>query len=207
MSTRKGQAAKQKQSAVVMSESDMAVDAALQQAASGMADGTPKAPPKKKAQKNGIRKQTPLVAQGVDLGKTKDVQVPVAGSARLLKPGIEIVDGPKAMKKADELAFMDEMVEIVISESDNPNAENPVPVSINGRGGFIFRGQPTIVRRCYVERLARCKTDNFKQNLNETDPEKFNILKLMRGLKYPFTVTVDRNPKGRDWLIKVLREA
>lgn len=187
-----------------MHESDVANDARLQQAASGMATGSPEKP---KRTRNGIRKQNPLNTHSVDLGKAKDVAIPVEGGARLNKPNLEIVDGPKALDKADEIAFMNEIVEIVISESDNPNAENPVPVAVNGRGGYIFRGQPTLVRRCYVERLARAKTDNFKQNMNETDPEKFNILKMTRGLKYPFTVTVDKNPRGRDWLIKILREA
>jgi hypothetical protein len=208
MSNRKSQAASKaaQKAPKVMAESDLEVDNILIKASHGAATGTPPKAIKPKAQKT-RRVNNPINTHSVDLGASKDVAIPLAGGARLLKPGVEVIDGPRALKKADEVAFMNETIEIVISESDNPNAENPVPVSVNGRGGFIFRGEQTLVRRCYVERLARAKTDNFKQNLNEVDPEKFNILKMMRGLKYPFTVTQDKNPRGRDWLIKVLREA
>jgi hypothetical protein len=153
------------------------------------------------------RVNRPLDASNVDLGKTRAVQIPTEGHASAIREQLDKVDGPEALKKAEETAFMEEPLLLVISESDNPNAENPVSIGVNGVMGYVKRGEATWVKRKYVERLARCKSDNFKQNLKERDPEKFNILRLTRGLRYPFTVLEDKNPRGRDWLIKILKEA
>ena len=134
------------------------------------------------------------------------VQISLDGAAHLDRPDIEIVDGPNAMNWAEEMAFMEERVCVQVHESTDPNAEDPILVSVNGRNQFLFRGRETIVRRCFVERLARAKLTNYRQNLAEKDVDKYNRLFMATAVQYPFSVIGD-SPRGQDWLRKVLAEA
>lgn len=140
------------------------------------------------------------------VGQSGTVNVPAEGEARIEKPEVEVVDGPGAMKYAEEMAFMEEKMEIVVHESTDPNAADPVQVNVNGRNQFFFRGRPIVVKRKFVERLARAKRTSYNQNLNHSDPNKFNQLHSRTALQYPFSVVSDPNPKGADWLKKVLAE-
>lgn len=138
-------------------------------------------------------------------GNTK---INLEGDSRKAIEHLDIVtaDGPTAMHFAEELAFMNENVTIMVHESEDPNAENPIMVSVNGRNQYIFRGQEITVRRCYVERLARAKRQAYKQDLTQTDPVLYNSMKKSTALMYPFSLIEDRNPVGRDWLRKVMAE-
>ncbi|MGE0383415.1 MAG: hypothetical protein AB7N65_14195 [Vicinamibacterales bacterium] len=148
-----------------------------------------------------------LESQEMQIGQDGEVGISLDGDAALDRPDIEVVDGPRAMQKADELAFMEEKVLIQVAESTDPNAENPITVAVNGRNQFIWRGVPTVVKRKFVERLARAKSTSYAQDVNTMDPTVFNKLHSRTALQYPFTVLEDRNPKGADWLRKVLAEA
>lgn len=134
------------------------------------------------------------------------VKISLDGAAHLDRPDIEIVDGPNAMSIADELAFMEERVCVVVHESTDPNAEDPILVANGGINQWIFRGQETIVKRKFVERLARAKLTNYRQNLAEKDVDKYNRLFMATAVQYPFSVIGD-SPRGQDWLRKVLAEA
>ena len=137
-----------------------------------------------------------------------EVNIPLTGDAALERSGFDIIDGPAAMKKADELAFMEERVTIIVHETEDPNAENPVSVTVNGRNQFIFRGQPIDVKRKFVERLARAKKTGYRQHLDDTsDPVRYNKLYTTTGITYPFSVIHDPNPRGMDWLRKIMAEA
>ena len=99
------------------------------------------------------KEQTPV-------GQDKSVILPASGSivqaVENLKD-IEIVDKPMQDSYAEELAFMEEKLEVVVNEDTNPNAENPVQISVNGVNQFFMRGQPQVVKRKFVEVLARAK--------------------------------------------------
>lgn len=102
--------------------------------------------------------------------------------------------------------FMQEPVTIVVHSSNSENDVELVPVSVNGVQVFIQRDQPTILKRCYVERLARAKPTSYSQNLDERLGEAMNNMKPRHSLKYPFAVVEDKNPKGRAWLQAILAE-
>lgn len=161
---------------------------------------------------------TDTAVQGGAVHETKPAAVdgptsyaPVSGP--LLKPDkdeehyLEGIEGPAAMSRANELAFNEELVKIVVHDSTNPNEENPVQVASSGRRVFIWRGQETLVRRKYVERLARAKITAVGQK-RAVDAEGNNSYSYPKtsALKYPFSVVEDINPKGRDWLRKILSE-
>lgn len=108
-------------------------------------------------------------------------------------------------KFLQELAFNEELVDITIHESSNPNDENPVQVAVGGRRAFVWRGQRTTIRRYFVERLAQAKVATVKQKRGVDDEgnEMYTYPKT-HALKYPFKVDSDTNPNGAAWLRKIL---
>lgn len=122
-----------------------------------------------------------------------------------LKPDLQIVEGAHALKFADEMVFMEEKVQIVVHESNDPNAENPIQVSVNGRVQFIWRGEEIWVRRKYVERLSRARSTSYKQDLTNAEPTQYNVLHGRTALVYPFAVRQD-SPAGQKWLRNLLAE-
>lgn len=155
---------------------------------------------------NPKRKLATKLATGEErIGQERPVTIALEGPAAFDQEPIQVVDGPAAMAKADELAFMEEMVTIEVHESTDPNAENPVQVGINGRMVYIPRGVTVMVRRKYVERLARAKMESYKQALTEADPVKFNTLAQRVALTYGFVVHKD-TPRGVDWLRHILAQ-
>lgn len=144
--------------------------------------------------------------RGEKIGQSAALEISLDGDADVSRPALEVIDGPSAGDKAARLAFLEEPVTIVVNESTDPNAEDPISVSVNGRQVFIKRGEPVIVKRKYVERLARAKRQSFTQDLQNTDPQRYNKLFMHTALLYPFSVVEDRNPNGLAWLRKILAE-
>lgn len=120
----------------------------------------------------------------------------------------ELVDTPVSSEKIKNLAFNEEMVEIVISEDGNRNAEQVIHVSNNGTNQFFFRNKAIWVRRKFVEILARARPESLSTP-EYTDPMGNRATRIVKthGLAYPFRVLNDKNPDGQRWLESILREA
>ena len=147
----------------------------------------------------------------MQVGQPGVVTMDPSGPAELDVPLIQPVTGPMdAAKKhkAEILAFMDEIVEVEVHTSTDPNEPQFVQLWNDGRHQLIPRGIPTPVKRKYVEVLARLKTDKFR-NEEYRDPAGNESVRWPKttGLRYPFNVTRDDNPKGLPWLRSVLAEA
>lgn len=95
------------------------------------------------------------------------------------------------------LKFFDEMVEIYIHTTTNPQDAKLFPV----RDMVFERGKTYTVKRWMVEILARCKKTGFTQKEGVgADGEKVMRQIPSTSLAFPFNVTRDDNPKGADWL-------
>lgn len=116
----------------------------------------------------------------------------------------EIIDSPVSMKDAELEAFMNEPVMVTVLSSGRDNEAEYIPVSVNGMTQMFKRDTPIVVKRKYVERLARAKETGYTQNLDERLGEAMNIVKPHRSLRYPFQVNRDDNPKGAAWLRSIL---
>lgn len=136
----------------------------------------------------------------------RNATIALEGAATLEVDPIEVIDGPRFKDREAELVFMEEPVTIMIHPSQDPKPEDPVYVAVNGRGCYIWRNQKTIVRRKYVERLARAKTQTVRQDITAKEPEQLNRLTLSSSLRYPFQVLSDPHPMGGAWLQKILQE-
>ena len=125
-----------------------------------------------------------------------------------VNPGdIEIVDRVLTADKAETEMFMAEKITIIVQDSSDENDHEIVETWVNGRVQRFLRGQAQLVKRCYVEALARAKRTTFKQTLDERAGEQsFNQMRPHHSLAYPFTVLEDRNPKGQAWLRSVLAQ-
>jgi hypothetical protein len=109
--------------------------------------------------------------------------------------------------KAEELAFLEELVIINIFNDASPDAENPVQLGINGRMVIVWRGDPTVIRRKYVEQLLRAKPQRVTTRLDRSNPDNVkNFADKTSSLKYPFEIVQDDNPRGRAWAKKILSE-
>ena len=129
-------------------------------------------------------------------------------------PEIETVSGASKSVKgkgglsahAQELIFNEEFVEVMLHESTDENAENPVFTSCNGVPQYFFRGQPQRVRRKYVAILASCKEHSVSTpEYTAGDGSRAMGIKRTSSLKYPFSIISDPNPRGAAWLKALLQ--
>jgi hypothetical protein len=119
---------------------------------------------------------------------------------------IERVAENNFVKAAEMERFMNEDVVVLIHPSAAEGAYDYVPVQLNGLNCPVLRGVNAVVKRKYVEVLARCRDTNYRQRL--TDPSRLDALTMDEKtvLTYPFSVIEDKNPKGRVWLEAILKE-
>lgn len=129
-------------------------------------------------------------------------------------PEIEVVSGTtKSVKgkgglseQAQNLLFNEEMVEVMVHESTDDNAENPIFTACNGVPQYFYRGVPQQVRRKYVAILAACKEHNVTTpEYTAKDGSRAVGIRRTSSLKYPFSVINDKNPRGAAWLRSLLQ--
>lgn len=102
--------------------------------------------------------------------------------------------------------FMEEKLLIIVHESPNEEELNVVTPMVNGMSQPIVRGWPTIVKRKYVEVLARAKETKYTQV--QTDANRPDSLEMVPRtvLAWPFSVERDDNPNGRAWLREIIKQ-
>ena len=106
----------------------------------------------------------------------------------------------------DELSFMEDILEVMVQESTDQNAENPVQIGVNGVFAQLFRGVPTKIRRKFVDAMivknTMVKTPEF---IDGSGARAFKITQH-HAMKYPFMLVHDPSPKGPEWLRRRLAE-
>lgn len=113
---------------------------------------------------------------------------------------VDAVD-PKLHKEyQDALAFMNEPMTVVVLESSDENAENPVSVGNNGRMVAFWRGVATKCKRKFVDSLIVKSTNVSTPESTTAANEQTFLIRQRSSLKYPFQVMEDLNPKGPEWL-------
>lgn len=134
----------------------------------------------------------------------------VGQPAEVILPNGELSTGGQHVTPADtgalnkeylaELAFMEEYIEIVVQESSDENAENPVRVGNNGIFVEFYRGIPTVARRKFVDCLIVKHTRVTTPEYINGAGERARSIKQHSALKNPFIIVEDKNPKGVEWL-------
>ena len=127
---------------------------------------------------------------------------------------IEVVSGTtKGVKgkgglsqQAQDLIFNEDLLEVMLHESTDSNAENPVFTACNGVTQYFYRGQVQQVKRKFVAILAACK-EHAISTPEYTQPDGARSTKIVRrsSLKYPFSVITDpAGKRGAEWLKSLL---
>ena len=130
--------------------------------------------------------------------------------------GVEVIDDTPIVETVSESkdfremaaneSFMNEVVTVLVHSSTDENQSPHVIVNCNGVNQPIVRGVPTVIRRKYLEILARMKETKYTQVTPNPAAPDVSEMKARHGLAYPFEVIEDANPKGRAWLNNVLAE-
>ena len=145
----------------------------------------------------------------MDVGQQPTIVIPGLNEPLVREPeAIAAVDTPLQSDYYKELAFMEEPVTIRLEKSSEKNAPMRVDVHVQGRTEWIPVGMPFTVARKYVEVLARAKPIDIQTEHDSPqsgqDPQN-RIIRNTRTL-HPFSVVRDDNPKGFDWLTRIMME-
>lgn len=172
---------------------------------------TAKKPVAKTAKSNPVIAANILASSDVDIAKEKTV-VFDNGTRVELGDDIEIEGNVYGLSdKAAKMAFDNEVVSVIINESQEKNAERYVFLAINGVGAgpkgipWVPRGQVIDIKRMYLNVLAGARTvrySNYEYTTN--DGERKSAQRPQTIQAYPFQVVHDANPKGREWLTQLL---
>lgn len=157
----------------------------------------------KKLESNDI---TPEQPKDID-GSFDTVYVPEPKEIEVVSGATKGVKGKGGLSAhAQELIFNEEFIEVMLHESTDENAENPVFTSCNGVPQYFFRGVPQKVRRKYVAILASCKEHAVSTpEYTAGDGSRAMGIRRTSSLKYPFSVISDPNPRGAAWLKALLQ--
>lgn len=121
-------------------------------------------------------------------------------------PGpIEKVAESHFKEEAEIAAFMEEKVQVMVPVDGTPGALPVVVITVNGKNQPIIRGRAQLVRRKYIEAMARSRITHYEQEV--PDPTKPDMLQLkdMTQLTYPFSVIGDHEI-GAEWLNAILNQ-
>jgi len=154
------------------------------------------------------RARKEISAAEQQVGQAEVVTMKTTGPAKLERSVIEIPEGPVTKSFADALKEGEEILTVVVHTTTDKHAE-PAPYFWNNGKRYIFpRGFEVKVPRKVVEQLARCKETGFKnEEFTDNDGSRAVRWPAQTGLRYPFSVTHDPNPRlGDAWLKKILAE-
>lgn len=142
----------------------------------------------------------------MDVPKESVVKMDSKGDASLDVPLVQVPDGPLTKEKAEELAFMDELVEVTVSTTSDQNERQLISVWNDGRHQLFIRGRPVKCKRKFLEVLLRSKPENF-HNRERVDESGVRQIDYLKNVSQKYSVSVqDPNPRGADWMRKVLLE-
>lgn len=112
----------------------------------------------------------------------------------------EDMNSPFVKQYAQDLKFMEDELTIIVGETTDKNAENPVPCSVNGEVRKFTRGVEYKVKRKFVDSLIKVE-DTIKtvQYKDENGVDQTRIDKS-HALKYPLSILHDpAGEVGRRW--------
>jgi len=154
-----------------------------------------------------------------ELAHTADMPVGQQGAGTLVMPPLDEVlvrHAPEieqvevnslSMDTFSEMMFMEELVKIRIEPLTEKNPRKMIDLYVNGIPEWVPVGRPWIMRRKYVEVLARSKPMSIQtkheQPEESLDPQ--NEVIRSTSAQFPFSVLQD-TPRGIEWLNQIMAE-
>lgn len=158
------------------------------------------------ARNNPVLKSNAVDTRDVQVGQEQVATMASTGPAEIKHSEIEIVDKAPPSAKLDELAFMEERVDVEVAPSHDPDSEQFTQVWNGGRTFVFPHGHVVTCARKFVEVLARSKRKTYKNDEYEVNGVKGVRWPSSQALAHQFVVH-DDTPKGREWLKRILKEA
>lgn len=140
------------------------------------------------------------------VGKGAVKSIPATGKAEVISESELVITTNLEKSYADQLAFLEEPVEVMVAEPQDEKESNLVQLFVQGRSQMIIPGQPIVIKRKYLEVLARAKQIRYKPvvKINDLTGAPVNMMIPRLVLRYNFSVIQDKNPKGAEWLRRIL---
>lgn len=128
------------------------------------------------------------------------------GDTILARPGPQMdPSNPHAQKLLDYERFLQEPVEIEILSTGAKDEDPVIEIGVNGRYEVLARGQRKTVARKFVEQLYRMKSTTYRnEEYIRSDGARDVRWPSATGLRYPFVVHHDPNPRGPAWARQIV---
>jgi len=152
------------------------------------------------------RRRAAIRTEDVGAGDSKDIDISShVAEEDIDRPDLAAVsdadmDEPHVQEYLKDLRFMEDILTIVIGDTTDPNAENPVPCGVNGERKLLYRGQEYKIARKFVDSLI--KREDAIKTQQYLDPDGCVQTKVITTprLKYPISVLHDpAGETGRRW--------
>ncbi len=154
-----------------------------------------------------------------ELAHTAEMPVGQQGAGKIVMPPLDQVlvreapeieaigDASLTMDELGDIMFMEELVKIRVEPLQEKNPRKLIDLYVNGVPEWVPVGRPWIMRRKYVEVLARSKPINVqtKHEQPEESLDPRNEIIRSTSAQFPFSVLQD-TPKGIAWLNKIMAE-
>ena len=131
-------------------------------------------------------------------------------AATLNRPEEEIllVDKPLASTEAEAMAFAEEEVLIRLERNGNKYQPALIDVGVNGVKQWIPVGQPTKVKRKYLEVLLRAQSALVQTEHEGPEVARpRNLMHRFNSSRHPVSILRDPNPRGAEWAQRVAAES
>lgn len=140
------------------------------------------------------------------VGKGAVKSIPATGKAEVISESELVITTNLEKSYAEQLAFLEEPVEVMVAEPQDEKESSLVQLFVQGRSQMIIPGQPIVIKRKYLEVLARAKQIRYKPvvKINDLTGAPVNMMIPRLVLRYNFSVIQDKNPKGAEWLRRIL---
>ena len=122
------------------------------------------------------------------------------------KDPIEKVAESDFVKVAELESFMNEKLLIEVHPTTEDGSLEVICPNVNGVNQPIIRGKSQLVKRKFVEDLARTRTTKYVQKVMDPSRPENIQMEERTVLSYPFAVMKDTNPLGYDWLKNILAQ-
>ena len=120
---------------------------------------------------------------------------------------IVLVDKPMETDYMKELAFNEEILTIRLERTNDKYQPARLDFYVQGRAEWVPVGRPWKVARKYVEVIARSQPYDVRTTVTKHEDHEENRVERHTIAKHPFSVIHDPNPRGMDWLQRIMLES
>lgn len=137
----------------------------------------------------------------------QDTTISTTGEAEATHRLIDVIQPEAMQSKAEDEAFMNELVEIQIEADDDPNAPLFVFAGHQGIPQYLQRGRPQTVKRKFLYSLIAAKQARLVCSFGRNeDGNEFNRLQGPKRTTHRVTILRD-SEKGRQAYLRWMQEA